>query len=1088
LGDVLATVEQRAAEDPKRLLYCFHDAYGREIASLTRETFFRRVLAIASHMHTVHGLGPGSRVLLAYPPGLEMICAFFACARAGIIPVPVAAPTRHGLRAAFHKMEYIARDCKPHAILTTSDCRDFVQSHFAGSDADHGEGSYIAATAWIATDQCGETAGEPDARGHSPILFLQYTSGSTNQPKGVMVTHDNILANACLVVDHSPAVGVSWLPQHHDMGLIGYYINNALVGGTLHGFSPTAFIQRPVLWLETITRYRATATSAPNFALEHCLRRGSIPPERLKALDLSSLVFLMAASEPIRPATYRRFLQTFMPYGLKPSAFVVAYGLAENTLAVSSYGRESLSVNRQALAQMRVRVTRNVADVSTATHVMSCGRPLGDTEVAIVDPDQGCALAEGQVGEIWVSGASKCLGYWNNPEATAEIFHARVVEFDGQSPPREYLRTGDMGFLNGGELYVCGRRKDMIVLRGKNHYPQDIEAVVEHSFGAIRAGGVAAFELGDQDNRTVVVVAEQANPKTTPEGAAILGAVRTYLGVEVDQITFVPPKSIPKTSSGKIMRGMAKQMLLDGRFEVLHQISGRRSTSESLEAKDREEPLSAFKARYNLRGDETFTLVEAGLDSLDLVIFLHEVTELLAAKGAEELAEKIDFRLVQELSIAELFRLAERFESAPGVAIAQIRLFLSAKNAEGREAERQRMATDRALAFEPRRTSGNRASESARSVLLTGATGFLGPFLLASLLEQTEAKVYALVRAPTAVVGEARLRAALEATAVGEATRRAFDKRVTAVPGDLEQPGLGMSRSDWSKLATGIDAIYHSGAMVNYLFTYTRMRAANVLGTNEIVRLAFEGKRKVLNYVSTTFIFGWATKDVLWEGDCNAAMELLDFGYSQSKWVAEQLVLDARRRGLTTRIFRPSLITPSLLGGAGNFDITLRLLWFMIKHGIAVSSRNQVSFLPADVTAHNIVAISNVPRTADEIFNMTRDAYAAMPDVIAVITRLTGRKFLPYELAAFVPEVIRRCTRDDLLYPLLDFLVGSIDKISAMEFKRYDNSRYRAARDAAPLALPDPSLDDTVVGILRFMKANGLPDLALTSRDLRTAK
>jgi thioester reductase-like protein len=1086
LSDVLATVEERVAEDPERLLYCFLDADGREIARLTREMFFRRVLAIASQLQVVHGLRCGSRVLLAYTPGLEMICAFFACARVGIIPAPVAAPASHGTRAALYKMEYIARDCQAVAILTTVDCRDFVQSHFAGSDAHHGEAAYIATTRWIATDEFSEMAGEPGARGHSPIFFLQYTSGSTNQPKGVMVTHHNILANARLVVDHGAVVGVSWLPQHHDMGLIGYYINDALVGGTLYGFSPTTFIQRPVLWLETISKHRATATSAPNFAFEYCLRRGRIPQVRLEALDLSSLKFLMAAAEPIKPAIYQRFLQTFMPYGLKPSAFVVAYGLAENTLAVSSYGRESLSVCRQALAQMRVRVTRNVAGVSTATHVMSCGRPLGDTEVAIVDPDRRRGLAEGQVGEIWVAGASKCLGYWNNPETTADVFHARLVHADGESPTRDYLRTGDMGFLHAGELYVCGRRKDMIILRGKNHYPQDIEAVVEQTSAAVRAGGVVAFELSDEDKQIIVIVAEQSSAKATPDGVAIVAAVRDYLGVEVDQIYFVPPKSVPKTSSGKVMRFMAKQMLLDGRFKVLHQILSSRPAGEHTDTADLEGPFSALKARCNLRGDEAFTLVEAGLDSFDLVLFLHEMTEILAAKGAGELAEMVDFRLVQELSIAELFRLVERFECAPEAAIAQIHYIMAAKHEAGRRAERQMMAADRGLAFEPRAMSGPSPSEPTHTTLLTGATGFLGPFLLTSLLEQTQGKIYALVRAPTQVAGQARLRAALEAGTTG-AIWHAFDNRVVAVPGDLEQLGLGLSRSAWTQLAAEVDTIYHNGALVNYIFTYSRMRAANVLGTNEVLRLAFDGRRKVLNHVSTTFIFGWATKDVLSESNSNAEMELLDFGYSQSKWVAEQVVLDARRRGLTTRIFRPALITPSILGGGGNFDITLRLLWFMIKHGISVNSRNQVSFVPADVIANNIVAISNVPQTANEIFHMTRDAYSNISDVIAIITRLTGRQFVLFDLPAFVPEVIRRCTRDDLLFPLLDFLVGSIDNISSMEFKRYENPRYQAARDAAPWARPDPSLEDTVVGILRFMKANGLPDLAMTSGDIRAA-
>jgi nucleoside-diphosphate-sugar epimerase len=273
---------------------------------------------------------------------------------------------------------------------------------------------------------------------------------------------------------------------------------------------------------------------------------------------------------------------------------------------------------------------------------------------------------------------------------------------------------------------------------------------------------------------------------------------------------------------------------------------------------------------------------------------------------------------------------------------------------------------------------------------------------------------------------------------------------------------------------------------VNYLFSYKRMRAANVTGTNAVLKLAFAGRKKTFNYVSTTFISGWATKDVLYERDNNDDMELLDFGYSQSKWAAEQVVLDAARQGLTTRIFRPALITPSANGDGANFDITLRLLAFMIKYGVGVDALNQVSFMPADTTANNIVAISNLPKTAGGTFHVVRDDYANMIDVTNIITELTGRTFDNFSLPNFVPEVIRRCTREDFLFPLLDFLVGSIDNISAMEFKRYDSGEYQKARNASPHGHPDPSLEDTVTGMLRFMRRTGMIELgrdALAEQD-----
>ena len=282
----------------------------------------------------------------------------------------------------------------------------------------------------------------------------------------------------------------------------------------------------------------------------------------------------------------------------------------------------------------------------------------------------------------------------------------------------------------------------------------------------------------------------------------------------------------------------------------------------------------------------------------------------------------------------------------------------------------------------------------------------------------------------------------------------------------------------WDFLAAEMDAVFHNGATVNYLFNYDRMRDANVLGTNEVLRLAFEGRPKEFNYVSTTFVFGWAVKSVLYETNFNENMELLDFGYSQSKWVAEQVVADARSRGLSTRIFRPALVSPSITGGGNNFDIAVRLVAFMVNHGIGVDALNQVSFVPADIVANNIVAISTTPDTANKTYHVVRDDYANMLDITELITKSTGRQFEIFSISDFVPELIRRCRKEDLLFPLLDFLVGSVDNITAMEFKRYESSTYQEARDASAWGIPDPSLEDTVNGILKFMHRKGIISVA----------
>ena len=1074
MGNVLATLEGWAERQPDKLLYAFLDAHGDKVASFSYAAFLRRIGVIASHLRADRRLTTGDRLLLAYPPGLEMICAFFGCVKAGFIPTPVPELSAHGLGPALFRMQHVARDCSAAAILTSPEGLERLR---AQNEAD---AKPLLHLAWIVTqDMDAPASAQGGDASASEVLFLQYTSGSTSDPKGVIVSHDNIIANSRLVLDHGQPISVSWLPQHHDMGLIGYYLNTVVGGGTLYGFSPTTFIQRPSLWLESISKYRATASSAPNFAFEHCLRPGRIPAATLKSLDLSSLRVLMAAAEPIKPNLYRTFLQTFAPYGLSAESFLVAYGLAENTLAVSSYGRRILSINKAALAQGHVKPVSEVSEVGSAAHILSCGRPLGDNHVEIVDPELSTPLGEGEVGEIWVDGASKCIGYWERPEATCETFQAHIAgrsPTEGRDGARSYLRTGDMGFVHEGELYVCGRRKDMLIVRGQNYYPHDIEAVVEQADG-VRESGVAAVELAGEGETEIVVLAEVANVRAAPDAVAIANAVRARLNLEIGRIVFLTPKSLPKTSSGKLMRYKAKLLWEADKLKVVDIFSRDKTSDDDALINADEGAFGFFKAKYKLTGRESFSLTDAGLDSLDLVLFMHELSELLADKGARELADQVDVRLVQQMTIAELFRLASRFEDAPETAVAQIRLSLASVDEARRSEEAALMTADRRLAFSPARPSGP-VETTPQQLLLTGATGFLGPFLLTSLLEQTSAKIHALVRADDPGQAAKRLRTAMSSTSKRDAAFwRTFDRRVVAVCGDLDQPRLGLAADAWDDLAAKVDTIYHNGAMVNYLFSYKRMRGANVLGTNEVLKLAFEGRAKVFNYVSTTFIYGWATKDVLYESDTNADMELLDFGYSQSKWVAEQVVIDAARHGLTTRIFRPALITPAANGDGANFDITLRLLAFMIKYGMGVDALNQVSFMPADVTANNIVAISNLPQSVGGVFHVTRDDYANMMDVTAIVTRLTGRRFEPFDLPAFVPEVIRRCTREDLLFPLLDFLVGSVDNISSMEFKRYDSSVYQEMRNASAWGQPDPSMVDTVLGMLRFMQRTRLVEL-----------
>jgi thioester reductase-like protein len=1086
MASILDQLDRLGEEHPHKLLYSYLDLNGNPIECYSYASFIERTKAIASHLLEDGRFAAEDRLLLAYPPGLEMICAFFGCVRAGLIPVPVYPPSSRGFQSALYKMVHIARDCQAAGVLTSADYHASLKTNLtrSGVSASGVDVDYISGLPWIVTEEFVDTISDEPLFGTSHILFLQYTSGSTMEPKGVMVTHENILQTCPLVIDHPDPVVVSWLPQYHDMGLIGCYLYPALRGGTTYGFASMDFIQRPMLWFDTITTYRATATAAPNFAYDYCLRAGRLSKENLEGCDLSSLRVLMCAAEPVKPDTFTRFLEAFQPYGLKSESFYAAYGLAENTLAVSLGGRNIVSVNKRALALGKARMITEVSEIDGATQIVSCGTPLAGIDVKIVDPEQHVALKGGVIGEIWIAGSGKCLGYWNNPELTLKQFRARLVD---DSPYDDgYLRTGDMGFLHDGELFVCGRIKDMIILRGQNYYPQDIENVVERASSLIRANCVAAFQINEASEPALAIVAEVKNPKALPDARKIAAAVRNYLNVEVALISFIAPRAIPTTSSGKIMRHRTKHMWLEGQFTVLSEFSREKDAGSSDPGCGMQSTFDELKVRYNLTGMESYNLVEAGLDSLDLVVFMHELKELLKDKGAEMLARQVDIGVIQRVSVADLFRLAEQLERAPEAALVQLRHSLAAFRDEQRAVEKEMMRNDKNLVFAPPVPASLPEVPVLNHVLLTGGTGFIGPFLMKSLLEQTRAKIYVLVRSSDEVQGSQRLRAAMESMGPCPARlMQMFEARVIPICGDLGQPMLGLTQDVWDFLASEVDTVFHNGATVNYLFNYDRMRDANVMGTNEVLRLAFEGRPKEFNYVSTTFVFGWAVKSVLYETDFNKNMELLDFGYSQSKWVAEQVVADARSRGLSTRIFRPALVSPSITGGGNNFDIAVRLVAFMVNHGIGVDALNQVSFVPADIMANNIVAISTTAGTANKTYHVVRDDYANMLDITGLITKSTGRQFEIFSISDFVPELIRRCRKEDLLFPLLDFLVGSVDNITAMEFKRYESSSYQEARDASAWGIADPSLEDTVGGILKFMHRKGI--ISVAPRELSPA-
>lgn len=556
LSTLVDLLEWRALTQPDDPAYIFLEEGEEETSRLTFSQLANEARSLARELRREHAVG--TRALLLYPPGLSFLVGFFGCLHAGLIPVPAypPRPNRH-----YSRLAALIADCGASLALTTPNVHTSLKNWNLLDE-------HLGALRWVIRDHGAVTAPEafvrPEIDG-TTVAFLQYTSGSTGKPKGVVVTHDNLLHNeACVkrAFSHSEkTVFVGWLPLFHDMGLIGNVLQPLYLGVVSVLMPPMAFLQTPVRWLRAISRYRATTSGAPNFAYALCTEK--VLEEDCGGLDLSSWDVAYNGSEPVRAETIERFSARFAAYGFRREACYPCYGMAETTLFAT--GGDALAapalldVDASELKLDRVRPPKEGAGTS---RLVGCGRPWVGMDVRIVDPVRCTETEAGAIGEIWVSGGSVAAGYWNRPEETRATFHN---ELPGRSA--KYLRTGDLGFMDDGHLYVTGRLKDVVIIRGKNHYPHDIERTAESAHPALASGGGAAFSVDEEGEERLVLVheielAHRRNVDETEIVAAIRNAVITNHDIRVHRVVLLKPRTLPKTSSGKVQRAECRRLFL----------------------------------------------------------------------------------------------------------------------------------------------------------------------------------------------------------------------------------------------------------------------------------------------------------------------------------------------------------------------------------------------------------------------------------------------------------------------------------------------------------------------------------------------
>ncbi|MGB5968476.1 MAG: AMP-binding protein [Spirulinaceae cyanobacterium] len=617
LSTLVNLLQNRACQHPNQIAYTFLENGQKPNTTLTYRQLDQKARAIAAYLQTQ--LSPGARVLLAYPQSLEAIAAFFGCLYAGVVAIPAPAPEASRLKRTLPRLEAIAADAEASLILTAASL--FTQLKFQATSFVSkingkpslflnyylSEGEIAANTPqlttipWLATEKIplhfAPYWQEPQINSDT-LAYLQYTSGSTSSPKGVMLDHRNLLEHLAALQQangyDSHSVTVTWMPYFHDYGLVEGILQPLFNGTPCYFMSPTAFLKQPRRWLQAISQYSATHGQAPNFTYSYCLQR--ITSAEREQLDLSSWQVAGNAAEPINPEVIEQFCQTFETCGFRRQTFAPAYGLAEATLLVTTSRKTETpvfcTVSTEALSQNRL------AETSTGKIIASSGRPLENTQITIVRPETLTRCAPDEIGEIWVASAGVARGYWHRPDATEETFGAYLRAPNGMGNGEQgtgnrveyltdeksgssstdiegpFLRTGDLGFIKNGELFVTGRLKDLLIMRGENYYPQDIEWVVEKSHSALRPGCGAAFsvEIEGVEQLAIAFEVERAaskNLNVDEVECAIRNAVAEHYELPIYAISLLKRGSIFKTSSGKIQRQACRKAFLEGSWESL---------------------------------------------------------------------------------------------------------------------------------------------------------------------------------------------------------------------------------------------------------------------------------------------------------------------------------------------------------------------------------------------------------------------------------------------------------------------------------------------------------------------------------------
>ena len=979
MKNIIDYIYSCAETEPERRVFTFLDCGEEpyERREITMRMLMDNSQDIACAM-SEGGAKKGDRAIIFCTQDAGTIYAVLGCMMAGVIFTVIPPPIDDGKLLRFIS---VLKSCRPKFLIS---------NYGLEQQADSGVKKAVAKKAFfeavslkrIYTDLVqkhsnGVTFTTPE---DDDIIYLQYTSGSTSEPKGVMVSSGNLMS--CLnssrdAYDYSSGNNlVSWVPFYHNIGLVsGILLPITADQGEVYFIPPLQFLKDPKIWIKVLSGFKANATAGPNSAYEACTRL--FRKEDALAYDLSHANMLLNGSEFVHAETIEKFCDLF---GIETDSFSNGYGLSEcvcvGTVAVNSFKYQRIDMD--AYQEGKFILTEN----DTSKSIVSLGPPIGSLKILAVRED-GVPCPENEIGEIYIQGDSVCRGYFENPKES-ERFRATVQGHDGF-----FFRTEDMGAIFEGELYLTGRLKEMIIVNGKNIFPSDIARLLRGSCPSISEEAISVFSVQTSTGEDPILCIESEPRLFEPLVREINRAMVESFEFSFSDIVFVKPDTLPRTDNRKIKTNATRQYYEQSKLDILYntkafgkpELYKRQYTTEL--AKDasletiREFVRNIFKNHTGYHEfDDNTEFTDLGVDSLTAVEMLDELEHLA---GVE-----IDIRYISDLLTVN------------GLAL-HIQNLLA-----GEEVKRVDWAKEIILP-EKIRPGGEYLilPEDCRKLFLTGSTGFLGAYLIKALLSSprgSNVTIYCHVRAETE---EKALDRVVDNMKFFKCWEERFRDRLVAVPGDLTKINLGIEKELYDSLINEVDAVYHNGAVLNFLFSYSRLKPVNVGGTIEALRFASAGKPKYFHYISSYSVFDNPSHfgKTVNEQDPLTSPDGYFLGYSETKWVSEKLVAEAQSRGLRTSVYRPGEITGGLKEGVWKLeDMISRTLVGCIQMRAVPEMDISLPLTPVDFVSKAVAHISCQSGAIGKQFNIINKHLTNTASIGGFIKK-AGFKFqvLPYE-------------------------------------------------------------------------------------------